>query len=176
MMSYVRTAMRVIDRLVYYLEAFLSAIAGLLILSMMVVIVLTIVSRWLSLFPTAWIIEVSEYMLLLLTFLVSPWVLRHDAHIRFDLVVAMSSVSFKRILFYLGNVVGVLVMLIILHYGIKITSNFMDRSLLMINYLRLPKAPFMAVIPLSAALMAYEFLKNLVVGYKGDSEQPMEGI
>lgn len=176
MMSYVRSATRVIDRLVLSLEVLLSAIAGMLILSMMIAIVVTIFARWLSLFPTAWIIEVSEYMLLFLTFLVAPWVLRHDAHIRFDLVVSMVPRSSKRFLFYLGNVIGILVMLIIFRYGIEITSNFVDRNLLMINYLRLSKAPFMAVIPLSAALMAYEFLRNLLVGFEDDVERSLEGV
>lgn len=176
MMSYVRSATRVIDRLVFSLEVLLSAIAGVLILSMMIAIVVTIFARWLSLFPTAWIIEVSEYMLLFLTFLVAPWVLRHDAHIRFDLVLSMVPRSSKRFLFYLGNVIGILVMLIIFRYGIEITSNFVDRNLLMINYLRLPKAPFMAVIPLSAALMAYEFLRNLLVGFEDDVERSLEGV
>lgn len=176
MMSYVRSATRVIDRLVLSLEVLLSAIAGVLILSMMIAIVVTIFARWLSLFPTAWIIEVSEYMLLFLTFLVAPWVLRHDAHIRFDLVVSMVPRSSKRFLFYLGNVIGILVMLIIFRYGIEITSNFVDRNLLMINYLRLSKAPFMAVIPLSAALMAYEFLRNLLVGFEDDVERSLEGV
>lgn len=157
------------DKMIHYIEIFLATVSAFLILGMMLTIVVTIVGRYLSLFPTVWIIEINEYMLLVLTFLVAPWVLRNDAHIRFDLIVDMSTTTVKCILFYFGNLIGFLVMLSLTYYGIRITNNFLERNVMMINFWRLPKAPFMAVIPLSAALMSYEFLRNMFLGFDSRS-------
>jgi C4-dicarboxylate transporter, DctQ subunit len=169
MLSNIKLSLRIFDRFIHYIEIFLAIISAFLILGMMVTIVVTIVGRYLSLFPTVWIIEVNEYMLLVLTFLVAPWVLRNDAHIRFDIIVDISPLKIKRLLFYFGNFICFVVMVALTHYGLRITNNFLERNVTMINYWRLPKAPFMAVIPLSASLMAYEFLRNIVVGFDSDS-------
>lgn len=65
----------------------LAYFAGLLVVTVTFSVLYEIVARYFFNSPTIWAVDLTEYSLVYITFLGTPWVLRDHAHTRVELVV-----------------------------------------------------------------------------------------
>ena len=65
----------------------LAYFAGLLVVTVTLSVLYEIVARYVFNSPTIWAVDLTEYSLVYITFLGTPWVLRDHAHTRVELVV-----------------------------------------------------------------------------------------
>ena len=65
----------------------LAYIAGLLVVTVTFSVLYEVVARYFFNSPTIWAVDLTEYSLVYITFLGTPWVLRDHAHTRVELVV-----------------------------------------------------------------------------------------
>ncbi len=65
----------------------LAYVAGLLVVTVTFSVLYEVVARYFFNSPTIWAVDLTEYSLVYITFLGTPWVLRDHAHTRVELVV-----------------------------------------------------------------------------------------
>lgn len=97
----------------------LGAISAGSILALTFGVTLDVVLRVLQLAPLEWMLEASEYALLLITYLAAPWALREGAHVRVDVVVASLPRPVARLLDMVADLLGMAVSAALLVWGMK---------------------------------------------------------
>ena len=105
------------------LLAALALLGCLLLLLMMLIIVSDVALRNLAIagWPRglAWSNEVSEWLLLLVTLCVAPWLLRQGQHIRVDIVLQPLPPLWAWWLEWLGDLLGLLTCLVLMAVSCK---------------------------------------------------------
>src|SRR5512142_2979150 len=107
---------RAFDRLLDFFAILAGAIAAFITIAVCV----GIFSRYFLNRPISWVVEISEYGLLYMTFLSVAWVLRHEQHVSVDLVYSRLSEGKKAAASLFTSVVAAVVFGIITYYGLKV--------------------------------------------------------
>ena len=134
----------------------LAACAAVLLGASALAITLDVIGRNVSLGSLPWILEVSEYVLPLATFLVAPWLLRRNEHVRLDILLR----AWPR-LGHLTNVVGLAVSAVLVLYGVRTILNSADQGAMVFKSVVFPEWWLYAPVPLCFALLAVEFVRRL---------------
>jgi len=112
--------------------------------------------------PIRWVVELSEYALLWITFLGAAWVLRHGGHVRVDILLQYLSPAALRICGLVSSALGAAAMLVILVYGIDAVSTQYLRGAYRPTGIDVPTWLVLVVIPLGALLLALRFARLFV--------------
>ncbi|HEX7006282.1 MAG TPA: TRAP transporter small permease [Alphaproteobacteria bacterium] len=148
------TAARVYDA--FY--ALLGFIAAALIALIALIISFDVIMRNLGLGTLPWMLEASEYAQFLATFLGAPWVLKHGAHVRVDVVLSNLPGRTALALELIGDVIGLLSCTVILYYALSIAATSMRDGALIIKILIIPEWWVFGVVAFSAVLLIIEFI------------------
>lgn len=138
----------------------LSYLCGTIFIFVMIVVCIDVMLRYLFNSPTIWVIEISEYLLVYLTFLGTAWVLKQDGHICVDIFVSRLRPKARAITGIISSIIGVLVCLFISFYGAIETLDNFRRGVHVPSLLEFPKAPLLAVIPFGVFLLMIQFIRN----------------
>jgi len=99
-----------LHRFLDLLNSVMAGIAATMVIFMMLAISYSVMMRYLFNRPIAWIVEISSYLMLYITFLGTAWLLRRDGHVEIDLFTMMmkprTKAKLKAILSIGGAVVG----------------------------------------------------------------------
>ena len=154
------------------LLAALALIGCLLLLLMMLIIVSDVALHNLAIagWPRglAWSNEVSEWLLLLVTLCVAPWLLRQGQHIRVDIVLQPLPPLWAWWLEWLGDVVGLLTCLVLMAVSAKATHASMASGALSIKTLVTPEWWSLAPLPVAFALLSIEMLFRMHRLWRGE--------
>ena len=156
-----------------FLVVFLAVAAAAMLGALPVLISADVVLRNLGLGSLPWIVEVSEYAIFWATFLAAPWVLHEGAHVRVDIALAASPPALRRALELLADAAGLAVSLVLGTYGLFATLDSWRMESLVFKALVVAEWWLLAVIPLSAALMAVEFALRLARLRRAAPEAPL---
>ncbi len=113
-----------------------------------------------------WTTEISEALILYMTFLGAEKVLREDNHVKVDLLTSRVSDRTKTLLGVISSFLGLIVSLFFIIFGSITTWSYYTRGIYNPSATELPLAPVIAVIPFGGLLLAYEFLRKMVVNLK----------
>ncbi|MDH3741973.1 MAG: TRAP transporter small permease, partial [Hyphomicrobiales bacterium] len=142
--------------------------AGIAIAVLAVAITTDVVIRNLGVGNFPWLLEVSEYVLFIATFLAAPWVLRENAHVSVDLLLAGLPAGARRALDALANLLGMAICLCLTWYALRVTRDGIERGDMIFKELVVPEWPFLAVVAFAGGLLAVEFAARLArVGRPG---------
>src|SRR4030066_1059734 len=98
------------DRYFDLLNSVTAGIGAMMVIFMMLAISYSVMMRYLLNRPVAWIVEISSYLMLYITFLGTAWLLRRDGHVEIDLFTSHLSpktkAAFKSLTSIGGAVVG----------------------------------------------------------------------
>jgi C4-dicarboxylate transporter DctQ subunit len=147
----------VFDRL---LDLF-AILAGVIISFITVSVCAGILSRYFLNRPISWVVEISEYGLLYITFLVAAWVLGHDQHVSVDLVYNRLSPRGKSIASIFTSIVAGIVFLIITFYGFKVTKHQFDTKYFTPTILEAPKFVITLIIPVGTVLLFIQIMRKI---------------
>lgn len=139
----------------------LTFVAGVLLLFMTLSVSYTVITRYLHLNPPVWTIQVSEYILLWITFLAAAWLLRKGGHIRIDAIVGRLSPKTQRILNIIVSILGAVVCAVIAWFGAQNTWDLWQRGILDVKTIDVPKFALFSVIPLGSFLLLIQFIRNV---------------
>jgi len=114
--------------------------------------------------PIHWIVEISEYALLWVTFLGASWVLRQGGHVRVDILLQHLSRRALRVCGMLSAASGALVSLVLVGFGINVTWVAYLRGSFRSTGLDVPTWMIVIVIPLGSLLLVLRFA-DLFVDY-----------
>ena len=136
----------------------LAVLAALTLLAMVVVVTGDIILRNLTRTGFPWANEVSEYALYVITLLTAPWLLRRGQHVRIDLILTLVPSRATWLMEAAGDIVGFVVCLVMMRYGITMTVDSAVLGSLTIKNLVFLEWWLLWPLPLCFALLAVEFV------------------
>jgi TRAP-type C4-dicarboxylate transport system permease small subunit len=134
----------------------LAVIAAVLLGVTAFAVTFDVVARNLGFGTVPWILEVSEYVLPLATFLVAPWLLYRNEHIRLDVLLGVWPW-----LRHVVHVVGFAVSAVLVVYGVRTIQNSAAQSSMVFKSVVFPEWWLYVPVPLCFGLLAIEFLRRL---------------
>ena len=148
----IKTVDRIIDSMAW--------IAGLLLLFMMFSICYEVILRYFNFRPPTWVTEITEYILLYVTFLGAPWVLKQDGHVKVDIVVTRLGLRAGKALEILTSIFGMGVCCVLVWFGTNVTLDHYQRHIPVIKALEVPKFLLLGIIPIGSALLIIQFIRR----------------
>lgn len=136
----------------------LMVLAGVLLIFLMFAVVWEVALRYFVGRPTSWVIEISGYILVFIPFLVGPWLLRNEGHVKMDLLLNALPPNAQYIVNTVTSIVGSLACLILTYAGVKYVIDLVETKSKTPTPLMLPRAPIASIVFLGSILMAVEFL------------------
>jgi TRAP-type C4-dicarboxylate transport system permease small subunit len=133
----------------------LAACAAVLLGASALAITLDVVGRNVGLGAVPWILEVSEYVLPVATFLVAPWLLYRNEHVRLDVLLAG-----RPWLSHAGNTIGLAVSAVLVVYGVRTILNSAQQGAMVFKSVVFPEWWLYAPVPLCFALLCIEFVRR----------------
>ena len=150
-----------LDRCLEVLNGVMAAIGALCVIFMMLAISYAVILRYLWGQPVAWVVEISSYLMLYITFLGTAWLLRKDGHVEVDLflgnVKPRVRAGFKAITYLGGAVVG----FVLFWKGLLVTIDSYQRGVTVIGILNTPQFLLVGIIPVGGALLLLEFILKI---------------
>jgi TRAP-type transport system small permease protein len=138
-----------------------AVIAALLLGAAAAFVTGDVVARNVGLGTLPWILEVSEYVLPLATFLVAPWLLSRSQHVRLDALLMVLPERVGRALDRLADAVGLAVCTVFVVYGIRAVASSAQQGSLVIKSVVFPEWWLYAPVPFCFALLAVEFVRRI---------------
>ena len=140
-----------------------EAVAAALILGLLALLVTgDVLARNLGLGTLPWILEVSEYGLPLATFLVAPWLLHRNEHVRLDVLLTSLPRGVARALDRFSDAVGLAVSAIFVAYGARAVASSAQQGALVIKSVVFPEWWLYAPVPICFAFLAVEFVRRFL--------------
>jgi len=162
--------MKMIDRIFGYMESLVKGfnkilvfIASAMMAGLMIIVCIDLTLRYFFNSPLLWGTEVTEILLLYITFLGMAWVFREDGHVVIDVFTSKAIGRKKKILngisyFFVGIVSAVLI-----YYGFYCAYDHYARGVFNPTVIETPIALIIIVIPIGSIPL---FLEVLIKGWK----------
>ena len=138
----------------------LFVLAGVLLVVATVSVCWGIFSRYFLSRPLGWLVEVNEYILLCIAFLVSAWVLRQEGHVKMDIVLKLLNPRKQLVVNIVTSIVSAVVCLIFTWFSLKVTWELFQKKTLMPTVLEVPKFFFTGVIFFGSFLLVIQFIRR----------------
>jgi TRAP-type C4-dicarboxylate transport system permease small subunit len=138
----------------------LAFIAGSFIFIMMGIECYEVVSRYFFQRPTTWSVEFCEYMLFLLAFLGTTWVLKKRAHINVTILLERLRPRTQIYCNLFSSFMGILISLIIFWFSLKTSVENYVVGVKVVKTYALPKWIFLSFISLGYLLLLIEFVRQ----------------
>lgn len=138
----------------------LAFLAGILLVLASFGVAAMIASRYFLNRPLGWMIEIAEYILLYMSFLLAAWVLKKDAHVKMDVVVEFLSPRIRLVCNVFSAILGAMVCIVLVWFGTKVTWHLYQSGTLTTTYLEVPKYPLAIVIPFGSLLFMIQFIRK----------------
>ncbi|WP_158232465.1 TRAP transporter small permease [Sporosarcina sp. P13] len=151
-----------INKLLDSIINFMATLGRIVIIVISLLIIVDIVSLKFFSYQFSWILEVSEYLLVLLTFLGVAWLLREDGHIKLDLLLNRLSEKNRTRMEIVNSCIGAIISLIITVYGFLTTWNLHLRDIKTETILEIPRSLLIIVIPIGFLFVFIQFIRNLL--------------
>jgi TRAP-type C4-dicarboxylate transport system permease small subunit len=139
---------------------FMRILAGILLLLVTIGVSVGVASRYFFNRPIGWLVELSSYALLYMTFMVAAWVLREEGHVSMDFVINRFSPKTQSLAQAVTSAVSALVCLIVAFFGVIVTWDLLKTNYFTHTMLELPKWVIIAVIFVGSFFLSIEFLRR----------------
>ena len=144
------TSGRVIEALssiIIFCASVMFYLAKILLFLTMVIIVYEVVSRYIFNSPTIWVVDVSRYCLVYITFLGAPFLLLKKWHVNVDLLITHLSPRGRLIMEAVGQALSAICVLIVVLFAAATTWENYIRKTLVIDPIEIPKWIPLVIIP-----------------------------
>jgi C4-dicarboxylate transporter DctQ subunit len=135
--------------------------AAACIIFMMFAICYSVFMRYLWGKPVPWVLEISSYLMLYITFLGTAWLQRQEGHVEVDLFLGNAKprtrAGFKAITYFGGAAVG----FILAWRGSLVTIDYFRRGVTLMGILDTPQFLLIAIIPIGGLLLLVEFILQI---------------
>jgi len=138
-----------------------ASFSGFLVLSAMIIVCVGITTRYVG-HPIGWVIEVCQFLLVYITFLLAAWVLKKEAHVKIDIVLIRLNPRTQSLITAITSAICAVACSILAWYGVKVTWDLFQSGYLTVSVLR-PAPPlyiFTAIIPVGLLLLAIQLARR----------------
>lgn len=153
--------LRKIARIFEHTNNVLAFIAGVIIIFVMAAVTYEVVMRYFLNRPTLWVVEVSGYSLLFITFLGAAWVLGKGGHVKIDLLINRLKPRSQARLSIITSVMAAIICLVIAWYSGRVTWISFQTDYLSPTELRFPLFIILFIIPVGTFLLFIQFLVKI---------------
>lgn len=136
-----------------------ASVAGFLLIFMMLSICVELVCRRMGR-PLMWVMEVTEYSLLYITFLGAAWVLEREGHVKMDIIVNALKSETQALAGIITSIIGSAMSLYLMVYGTKVTWDYFKRDVIECTPLLMPTFIILLIIPIGSILLFIQFLRR----------------
>lgn len=158
-MKLIRTLNHLLDRTLYLM----FILAGFLLVFSMLSISIAVASRYLLGRPIGWVVEICEYILLYMTFMIAAWVLKGEGHVRMDLVLSRLNPRTQSLMNAITSGISAIVCFILAWFGIRVTWELFKTKYFTPTLLELPKSIIVAIISVGSILLLLQLLQKAFV-------------
>ena len=109
-----------------------------------------------------WVLEVTEYLLVFLTFFGAAWLLRENGHIQFDLFINYLSARTRDFLGFISSCIGFIISITITIFGFLTTVDMYTRGAYTDAMLQIPRFLLIVIVPIGFLLLSIQFLRNII--------------
>ena len=138
----------------------LSLLTCAIILIVMVAVCLNVIMRYAFNRPIMGVEEITEYLLLVITFIGSAWLLREEGHVGVDILLVRQTMEKQAFFGVISSLIGVFICAVLTWYGAKVTWTSLQEHAYFPSLLEMPKSPVYAVIPFGSFLLLLQFLRR----------------
>lgn len=132
-----------------------------------------VVTRYFMGRPLQWVIELSEYSLLYITFLAATWLLRKEGHVKIDIILNRLKPRAEGLLNSITSIFAAVICLPLVWYGARLTWEYFQMGRFHDTPLQFPQAFVLGIIPLGSFLLFIQFLKR-TYGYLKSRRVPTD--
>ncbi len=125
-----------------------------------------VIFRYFGGYPQAWAIEITENILVAITFLAAAWVLKKERHVNIDVVIKRLKPANQALLSVFTSILGAITCLIIAWYSAQLTWEHYQFGTPAVGLLEFPIFLVLWVIPVGGILLFIQFLRR-TYGYFG---------
>jgi TRAP-type C4-dicarboxylate transport system permease small subunit len=151
-------AFALIDRMASVLNRIFMVLACMIMAGLMIIVCVDLTLRYFFNSPLIWGTEVTEILLLYVTFLAAAQVFRDDSHVAVDIFLAVASERQRRILGLISNAMVGLISAILIYYGLVTTVDLYERGVFNPTILETPMALITMIIPIGCIPLFLEAL------------------
>jgi TRAP-type C4-dicarboxylate transport system permease small subunit len=137
---------------------FLSSLAGVILIFIMLSVCLEVIMRYFFNRPLIWVTEVTECLLLYITFLGTAWLLREDGHVRVDIMLNRLRPRVAAFLGIVNSVIGSFVALVLTWYGAIVMWDKFQRNVYTPSIMEIPIAAIIVIIPVGSIMLLTQFI------------------
>ena len=146
--------------------------AAMVILSLIIFSVcLEIIMRYFLNRPLFWVVELTEYGLLYVSFLGAAWLLRQGGHVQVDVLVDILNDRWRKRCAVFSSAIGLAVSTILTVFGVIATIDHLVRGMYKQTVLEFPTGVVLIAVPLGSFFLSVRFLilmLDQVHGLKND--------
>jgi TRAP-type C4-dicarboxylate transport system permease small subunit len=151
-------AFGLLDKAESILNRIFMVLACIIMAGLMLIVCLDLTLRYFFNSPLIWGTEVTEIILLYITFLAAAQVLRDDSHVVVDVFLTVASERQRRILGLISNAIVGLISAVLIYYGFVTTIDFYVRGVVNPTILQTPIALITMIIPIGCIPLFMEAL------------------
>jgi C4-dicarboxylate transporter DctQ subunit len=137
-----------------------AALAGVMIIFLMLSVSLEVALRYFFARPTSWVVEIAGYILLYIPFLIAAWVLRGEGHVTMDLLLNCLNPKTRSLLNAITSVLSAIICLILTWFGLRSSMFFHSVNYKTPTILMLPKGLITAIVFIGFFLLSIQFLRR----------------
>lgn len=150
-------------------------LAGIILIFIMLSVSLEVILRTFFNRPQIWVTEVTEVLLLYITFLGSAWLLREGGHVKVDIILGHLKPKTVAFLGIISSVIGVFVSITLTVYGFSVTLDYLQRGIYTPTAMEIPVSAIIVIIPIGALMLFFQFIRRtgrFIAGFFIESGKP----
>ena len=156
--------MRVLNKVIDWCILALAAIAGAVLLFLLLAVCFATVSRALFNEPFAFLIDYASYALLYIAFLGAPWLLSKRCHINIDMVLNALPPKTKKIWQAVLDLVLAFTCIVIGVIGFQLTKSNIMNHVIISDFLNTPQWILLICVPVGSFFTAVEAIRLCICG------------
>jgi len=137
-----------------------------LIALIMLMVVAEVAMRYFFNRPIVWVIDITEYVMLFITFLGIAWLLKKEGHVVMDLLLDHLNRKSRHMAVAITSVVAAITCFIITWYGVVVGLDWYNINYFYQGALDIPAFYLEAVIPVGMFLVSIQFLRRAYSNWK----------
>lgn len=150
------------DRALEAVYFVLARIGGFLLVIAMAIIVADVIGRYFLGKPIIWVFYYSEYILVFSTFLAAAYVLKHNGHVKVDIILNFFSERQKAYISIFTSMMGLFVSIVIGWYALAETHEAFQNKTMFTAPIRMYQFPIKIIIPIGFFLLSLEWIRKLI--------------
>lgn len=154
------------DRVLSQIEVVSMGVAAVLLFVMIFTMCFSVIGRYFLGIPAAWTVELSEYIMVFLTFLSVSWVLRHDGHVSLDIVLNAVGPKTRLLFNRITVIITFITCALFFWFSLKATIDHFQRDVISYNILNVPKYLVLLPIPVGSLFLTLRYFRKILSQFK----------